>query len=417
MISSRHEKVSGSTSPSGLALPLALPLALLLAVSSGLGCKGRSMGGTGWDPECWDLWECNPDHECGDMIQCQDGKCRPDLEPAFVECPYGECIRDEDCVVATPYDCCNGCAQVVPRSDFESSDDFVCFYEKGQVPGPPPTECLGDCGLCQICFPQPHGVECDLGLCRPTAIGCPPTSESVDASLITLATLLGNPTQYDGRTVRMRGNVLPGLGVCTADCPSEGCCEHRMVLDGQVLLEGWPCNMTLSFWGEDACNDELTSEGVLPGGYYEVLGGLRRNASAEAPWRMEVASLTVVEPEGFGGAFDVIVTEITSETTLPTCVPPALTEGEWGRVYLGESGGMLEAVAPMFQCWWELWGTLDAEGWFSADAPVACDGWCEYNLAGQVIGNQLYAAYTSDDGQCRYEIVIAGSRVPQNDDD
>ena len=97
----------------------------------------------------------------------------------------------------------------------------------------------------------------------------------------------------------------------------------------------------------------------------------------------------------------------------PTCLPPALEVGEWGWVWLAENGGLLEAVAPMFDCYWELWGTADPEGWIEAQAPITCDGICDYLITGQVTGEMLYAAYTTFDGVCYYEYQFSGSRAPQ----
>ncbi|MFH2005092.1 MAG: hypothetical protein ABI333_00765 [bacterium] len=378
------------------------------AVALVAGCEGRTLGVDNPEYECWDLWECNPDMECGPMVQCLDGRCRSDLGTVLVECPYGECLTDDDCVVAMPFDCCNGCPRVARRSDLA---ELPCFYELGTTPGDPPVDCLVDCMACPICFPQPLGVQCDYGLCLVEEEGC--ASElTTEAQLITTSALLTNPESYDGGTYRIQGTALPGLGGCDDDCPSPHCCEYGVLLDGRVLLQGNPCAMRLGFWGDGYCDGDLDTEGMLPGGEYEVSGVLRLNQSPEAPWTMDVTGVWVAEPRGIAGAFDVFVTAVIADADDPTCLPPTLEEGDWGKMYIAEDGGLLEIAAPVFGCWWEFLGTADPEGWFAAQAPITCDGICEYSLEGQVTGEMAFAAYTSLEDTCRYEYQFSGQRLP-----
>ena len=88
------------------------------------GCGQRSLGSADRQPdpsdsgvsECETFWDCNPGVDCGELIQCVDGRCRPDLGHIIIPCAVAECETDDDCVVAAPENCCYGCPQVVPRS-------------------------------------------------------------------------------------------------------------------------------------------------------------------------------------------------------------------------------------------------------------------------------------------------------------
>lgn len=384
---------------------------LVLALAAGSsGCESRNLGWVGTEYGCWDLWECNPDRDCGEMVPCVDGFCRSDLEPVLLECPYGDCIVDNDCVVAAPFDCCNGCPQVARRAELP---EMTCFYEDGTAPGPIPPECAIDCTACPICFPQPLGVRCDLGRCMATAEGC---GDATGVETITTAALLTNPQSYDGRTLRIQGTVLPASGVCTADCPGFHCCQHSPALDGVVRLEGSPCDMWLAFWGDDSCDDDLDTEGLLPGGEYAVTGLLRLTPAEPLPWSMEVVSVEVEPLSALGGAYEVFVTAVESDADDPSCVPPTLSEGDWGRVFVAEDGGLTHIAAPLFECHWEFLGTADPEGWINAQAPIECDGVCDYIVTGQITGEMIFAAYTTFDGLCYHEYQFSGQRLPNEHD-
>jgi hypothetical protein len=385
-------------------------LSVLLLLGSG--CESRSLSWVNTEFECWDLWECNPDQDCGQMVQCVGGFCRPDLEPALVQCPYGDCIVDGDCVVARPYDCCNGCPRVARRSDLA---ELTCFFEAGTTPGPIPPECAIDCMACPICFPQPLGARCDVGRCVATTEGCA-TEGATGLESITTAALLTNPQQYDGGAFRIQGTVLPVPAGCDDDCPSYHCCDRSAVLDGLVRLDGSPCDMLLMFWADDYCADSFDTEGLLPGGEYVVEGVLRRTQNEATPWTLDVLGLEVAPPQALGGAYEVFVTAVEADASDPTCLPPTLAEGDWGAVYLAEEGGLIRAVAPLFECHWEFIGTGDPEGWFTAQVPIACDGVCDYILTGQITGEMIFAAFTTFDGLCYYEYQFSGQRLPAEHD-
>jgi len=384
----------------------------VLLLMPGSGCESRSLGWGDIEFECWDLWECNPDQDCGNMVQCVDGFCQPDLGTVLVECPYGDCIVDDDCVVAEPYGCCNGCPQLARRSDLA---DLTCFYEAGTTPGPIPPECAIDCTACPICFPQPLGARCDIGRCVVTTEGCA-TEGATGLEPITTAALLTNPSQYDGGVYRIGGTVLPVPAGCDDDCPSFHCCDRMAVLDGLVRLDGSPCNMQLMFWSDDYCADDFDSEGLLPGGEYALEGLLRWTPNEALPWAMEVLGVEVAPPVGLGGAYEVFVTAVEADADDPTCTPPTLSEGDWGTVYMAEEGGLVRAAAPLFECNWEFLGTADPQGWFTAQAPAICDGVCDYILTGQVTGEMVFAAYTTFDGQCFYEVQFSGQRLENEHD-
>jgi len=386
--------------------------ALLVMVFTGGGCESRNLGWVNTEFGCWDLWECNPDRDCGQMVQCVDGFCRSDLDPVLVGCPYGDCIVDDDCVVAQPYDCCAGCPRVARRSDLP---ELTCFYEAGTTPGPIPPECAVPCTACPLCFPQPQGARCDIGRCVATVEGCD-AADATGIETITTAALLTNPQDYDGQAYRVGGTVLPWPAGCDDNCPSFHCCDRAAVLDGLIRLEGSPCGTQLMFQSDDYCADEFDSEGLLPGGDYIVHGLLRWTPNEAVPWTMEVGGLEVASPRALGGAYEVFVTAVESDASDPTCLPPTLTEGDWGNVYLAEEGGLTRIVAPLFECHWEFLGTADLEGWFNAQVPVACDGVCDYILVGQVTGEMMFAAYTTFDGQCYYEYQFSGQRLPNEHD-
>jgi hypothetical protein len=391
----------------GLLLP-----ALLVIGLAGSGCKTRALGPANTEFDCWDLWECNPEQDCGQMVQCVDGFCRTDLDPVLVECPYGDCIVDDDCVLAQPYDCCSGCLQVARRSDLS---EMTCFYEAGTTPGPAPPECAIPCTACPLCFPQPQGVRCDIGRCVATVLGCDTVGASTIES-ITTAALLTNPATYDGGTYRIGGTVLPWPAGCDDNCPSFHCCDRAAVLDGLVLLQGNPCGTQPVFWSDDYCSDEFDSEGMVPGGEYIVEGTLTWMPESSPPWSMFIEGLEVAPTPALGGAYEVFVTAVQSDASDPTCLPPTLAEGDWGTVFAAEEGGLLRVVAPLFECNWDFVGTADPDGWFTAQVPIVCDGVCDYILTGQVTGEMVFATYTTFDGQCYYEYQFSGQRLPPDYD-
>ena len=393
-------------------IALALVGGVLVCLS---GCKDRSIGHGTTERECWDLWECNPGRLCGEMIDCQDFRCTTDASPVVVPCPADECLRDSDCLVAQPFDCCNGCPEVARRVDLESDPDLRCFYEQGTTAPSPPPECLIDCYACPLCFPQPLAARCDLGRCAPVDRGCPSTRPEPPTRL-TVVQLLASPEAYDGQEVRVAGTLLPaGPMACADGCTGPRCCYASMSIDGAILLEGNPCALQLGFWMANGCEDKMESEGMLAGGAYEVWGTARLTGQTYRPLILEVVGLRLRDAasEGMAGAFDVTVTQIQSDASDPGCRPPSLRLGAPGRVYLAEAGGMVRAWAPMFDCNTDFTGTAQGGVTFDSRVPIYCDDCCcDFLLGGEVTASRIFGSYTSFDGLCRHHYFFEGARDP-----
>lgn len=388
--------------------------ALAVGLLTQAGCEDRGLGQDATGRECWDLWECNPGRLCGEMIDCVDFRCRTEDASVLVECPFDDCVRDSDCLVAEPFDCCNGCPQVARRADLAEDPELHCFYEQGSTPPVPPVDCLIDCYACPLCFPQPLGARCDLGACVAVAEGCPSTSPETP-TVLTVAQLVASPQTYEGASVQITGTLLPGLPACTDDCPHPRCCQAGMTLDGVIALTGNPCSLQLGFWFDDYCEDRFSSEGLLAGAAYEVWGKAHASSSPNVPVTLELSGLRLRDPssEGIAGAFDVTVTQIVSDAADPTCTPPTLLVGEPGRVYLAEAGGFLGAMAPMFDCHFVFHGSALANGIFTSRVPISCEVCCcDFELEGEVTGNRIYGLYTSFDGTCRHTYFFEGVRDP-----
>ncbi len=384
---------------------LALGVLLLMVV----GCDGRGAGTTGSERECWDTWECNPGRLCGEMVPCLNFVCRDDLEPVIIECPGDQCVRDDDCVVAQPYDCCLGCPRVLDR---DALAEQPCLYETGFATDPPPPECVFECMACPLCFPQPLQARCELGHCVAAEQGCPST-EDASPPEASVTQLIASPAAYEGNRYRVTGTLLPGSGDCTADCPAPRCCEHRMTLDGALALSGAPCELRLGLWADRQCADTFTTEGLLPGAVYTVTGIFARDPGSSMPLSLQVDGLALAEPAGIEGAYDLTVTQVDSEPGAPSCDPPALQPGAFGRLYLAASGDRVQALAPLFDCWPAFLGSRDGQGRFETRVPVSCDECCcDYELSGEVIGSRLFGRYTAFDGQCRYEYIFEAVRDP-----
>lgn len=389
-------------------------VAILGALGPLAACDSRSLGEGEGERECWDLWECNPGRLCGEMIDCVNFRCQTEDASVLVPCPAGECVRDSDCVVAQPFDCCNGCPEVATRAALGSDPELHCFYEQGTPPPTPPVDCLMDCFACPLCFPQPLGARCELGACVPTERGCP-SSLAEEPPAVTVAEVVASPASYEGREVRLTGTLLPGQAACVDDCPSPHCCQAGMTLDGVIALQGMPCDLSLGFTFDDYCDDTFDSEGMLAGAAYEAAGTLWLNQSPMVPLTLELNGLRLADPsaEGLAGAFDVTVTQILSDASDPSCTPPTLTVGAPGRVYLAEAGGLVRAVAPMFDCHFEFRGAADPQGRFETRVPVVCDECCcDFLLDGEVTGTRIFGVYSYFDGTCKHEYYFEGVRDP-----
>ena len=113
------------------------------------------------------------------------------------------------------------------------------------------------------------------------------------------------------------------------------------------------------------------------------------------------------------GTFDVTVTQILSDASDPSCTPPSLSVGDPGRVYLAEAGGLVRAVAPMFDCHFEFRGAAGTDGTFVTRVPVTCDECCcDFELQGEITGTRLFGVYSYFDGTCRHTYYFEGVRDP-----
>lgn len=405
MRSHQLEVSQGRLGLAGSVMPLVAALALFF-----ISCDSRNLGTGRPPPECWDLWDCNPGQLCGEMTSCVDFLCQTEAPPVIVDCPGDDCLRDSDCVVAEPMSCCSGCPRVARRADLGSDPALQCFFEQGTVAPVPPPECLGSCAACPLCFPQPLGARCELGLCVPSARGCP-SGLSEPPTSFTVAQLVASPAIYEGQLVRVVGTLLPSQTMCTDVCPAPRCCESAMTLDGAIGLVGNPCDLQLGLFSDDYCADVYTSEGPMPGAPYEAWGTAWLTSLPGIPLLLELDTLRLPQdvPLGVAGAYDVTVTQIISDAYDPICVPPTLAEGAFGRLYLAEAGGLARAVAPMFDCYPELRGSAPGGGRFET-RPMAQCLTCDIRLQGEVAGSRVYGVYVFFDGTCRHEYYFEGVR-------
>jgi len=385
-------------------------LGLALVALEAMTCQGHGIGSADEERECWDLWDCNPGRLCGEMVDCVHFRCLHDASPVLVPCPGDECVRDADCVLAQPYDCCNGCPQVWPRSALA---ELPCHYPEGEPVGEPPAECQVDCMQCPRCFPQPLGVRCELGRCVSVDQGCASTLDATPPEVTTTA-LLTRPDLYDGAEVLVVGTLLPGSLVCDDFCPQgEACCQAPMTIDGALALQGTPCDVSLLLEADRSCSDSFESEGPLVGATYAVAGRLERTGSPDIPFQLTVAGLDLRPFEGIEGAFDFTITQVQTDALDPSCVPPTLLVGDPGRLYVAESDGRVVAQAPSLDCRPSFLGSVDSPGRFSARVPVYCDECCcDYTLTAEVTGSRVFGVYEVFDGTCRYDYTLEGVRDP-----
>jgi hypothetical protein len=291
----------------------ALAPALLAGCTGSTTFTGRPDGGTDAPAdtvpaECSSLWDCNPGVPCGWMVPCIAGECRPDAPPVDVECPpETECRTDGDCIIADPYDCCNGCPVAIPRSGL---GEHVCHYERGlPPPGPPPVECMVDCMACPPCYPQPLAVGCRAGSCVAVEEGCPYPwiDEPVYASAAEVA---ADPFSYSGRTVVVSGSTIARWPACDAFCDEgEPCCDASLFLDGVIRLTGRPCDTPMSCSSDTSCPDEWDCGAFREGGGYEMTGEIRIS-TVDGPPSMYVEGVRDIAPPGFGGAYEITILSV-----------------------------------------------------------------------------------------------------------
>ncbi|MBW2261299.1 MAG: hypothetical protein JRG91_04930 [Deltaproteobacteria bacterium] len=201
---------------------------------------------------CESLWDCNPGIPCGDMVPCIDARCRPDAEHVWIECPEYPCTSDADCMVADPYDCCNGCPVVVHRDELWEHE---CHYERGRTIGVIPDDCMILCYACPECYPQPLSAVCRGGVCVAGEEGCPYTGDDEPLEVET-ADVIADPLAHAGGTYTMRGTVLSLFTDCFETClPPEPCCMASLYLGGRIRLDGSPCESSMLCWADGSCPD------------------------------------------------------------------------------------------------------------------------------------------------------------------
>jgi len=388
-----------------------LSLLFLLLLGALPGCPSRSVGDANANhnrdagpAECQDLFDCNPGVQCGELVMCEAGSCRPDLGHVIIPCTFDECTSDGDCVVAVPMTCCFGCPEVMSRATLAQTD---CYFDEDTTPGPLPPECQMECYYCPDCAPQPLGARCDDGLCVPTELGCPDLSETPLTAVTTNQVVL-NAAAHDGQVRRIRGTVMPGEG----SCDGEGCsATYRSLLNGVVRLDGYLCDVTVGLTG-DECRANLVSHAAQSGGWYEFEGIVHESPSQwEPPW-LEVTGSRLIDPEDMGGHYPAVITGVESDANDPTCVPAWWTVGTPVDVYLARSDQAVTVVAPALHCEANFSGNVDNADptRFDSLQPADCID-CNFMLNGQITADQLTAKYIFDDGSCRHIVTIEGTRV------
>jgi len=315
----------------------------------------------------------------------------------------GECTYDDDCVVAQPITCCWGCPQVTSRTALA---ELECFYDEESPPDTIPPQCEMDCFWCPPCVPQPLGARCDNGLCVPRDLGCPEFSTE-PITPVTTAELDQDIGAHDGQVRWIRGVVIPGEG----SCDGEGCtANYRSMVNGVLRLDGTLCDQTVNLLG-DECRANLTSSSVAPGQWYELEGIVHQRPSTYEPHWLEVTGARLVDPEDEGGYYPVTITDVQSDGTDPTCVPPWWSVGDTTDVYLARSGQQVIFSAPAFHCEANFTGSFDSNApeQFATSMSGGCPD-CEYSVQGSVTQDELIAQYVIDDGSCRTVIHFAGTR-------
>ena len=354
---------------------------------------------------CTSLWDCNPGVPCGDMVPCIDGRCDPDAERIWIECPEYPCTSDADCIVADPQDCCNGCPVVVHREELWEHE---CFYERGTEPGPMPEDCFILCYACPECYPQPLDAVCRSGVCVAGEEGCPYTGDDVPLE-VEAADVMADPLAYSGETITVSGTALTLFTDCMEEClPPEPCCMGSLHLGGRIRLDGFPCESSILCWAEGSCPDEWDCRELEEGGSYEVTGELRSSDYWPSIW---VEGIREVEPEGVSGAFDVRLDTVSVWSDDPgvDCAP-LIGEGETGLVVLSDTGAMVMATASFIDTSWCTTYTGRATGSsFEVLLDIDCD-YCDYRFDGVVDDDDIVGIYHGFDGVCHTEAAFTGAR-------
>jgi hypothetical protein len=362
-------------------------------------------------PECTTLWDCNPGMECGALVPCIAGACRPDVPPVWTECPPPEsCRTDSDCVVADPYDCCVGCPEVLLRSDLP---DLACYRERGTPPPePPPVECLIDCLWCPPCYPQPLAARCEAGACVAAGEGCPAPAESAPRTA-TPAEVAADPAAHDGGVYALAGTTLARWPACDDDCaPGEPCCSAALYVDGVVRLEGSPCDARLVCEAEEACDPAWECAPFAEGARYEFIGEVEA-LRHEGPI-LHVQGVRELEPEGFGGRYDWVVTSVRvwAEDPDEDCATRISVGDAGSAVFADAAGALVVSVRPdpSGWCYGEYWGSRDGAA-FAIRIPIDCDGCCcDYEIDGRFTEAGFEGLYRGFDGICHAEFGIDGTR-------
>jgi hypothetical protein len=361
--------------------------------------------------ECTTLFDCNPGVPCGSMIPCIDGLCRTDVTPIEIECPPWECFSDADCVIADPWDCCNGCPFVTTRGELAAHE---CFHERGVPPaGTPPVECMMDCYACPSCYPQPLSAGCVDGACVATVQGCPyPFAE--DPPLVTPAEVAADPHGFVGASLTMRGSTIARWPVCDDFCPGDTpCCDAAMYLDAVVALAGWPCDTSMNCTSDTWCPQDWDCGAFFEGAFYEVMGEVSSVSGWEPPV-FQVVGIREIEPFGVGGEYQLVIEDVLVWADDPGVdCDRILAPGDLARMVVADAGGSLVVTVPVFDGWgWcmEYWGELTGSS-FEVWIPVDCDGCCcDFWITGSFESGSVTGIYHAYDGVCHAEVGFRGSR-------
>jgi len=317
------------------------------------------------------------------------------------------CTVDSECIVADPFDCCNGCPIAIDRRDLTL---YPCHYERGTTPPEIPMECMIDCYACPVCYPQPLDAVCRGGACVAGEQGCPYTGEApvLDS---TIDEVYDNRMALSGSTVRLRGAAIPRFASCDDICPAERCCSAEFYLGGLVRLEGSPCEAYLECWKDDYCSEDWDCGPLEDGRSYEVVGELR---SGSYDVSVYVEAIREVEPAGLDGLFMLEVLEVMTWADDPGVdCERYIVPGDVGRMSVATSPTLAFVQAPVFRpaACLEFEGT-SAGSSIEARVPIDCDDCCcdwEVDVLGPAdapIGNFRYY-----DGMCHTDASFRLERI------
>lgn len=333
--------------------------------------------------------------------------------------PVG-CAGPEDCLLAQPFDCCNGCPRVMSRAELAVEP---CYYDPAlPPPSPVPLECQMDCFACPPCFPQPLDSTCEAGQCVALHEGCPNTGDPPVGD-VAAHEVSANREALLGKVYRVSGVVLPAPPSCDDVCPAADCCSSTLTLDGYVHLTGRPCGLDLAVLSDDYLADTFHGnawgDAILEvGGAYELVGRLGAFANYPFEPTLEVQGITRIDPEGAGGRYALTVTYVEEQTANPGCVTGPeypWKPGDAARLYVAETDGFVAAVAPYFvgaSPRYLLFGdTFSPDGTLVAASPIECrDCACGYSLGATVEDGTIEGRYHQNDCECRFEVRFTGLR-------